>query len=108
MQNEIQLLSFFVSFLFGIIFAFLNEFNNKLIAKGKKGFKIAATFLFIINISLLYLLLMYKINEGVIHLYFLLFVVLGYIISFPKIKVLTKSVNRLSNFIKNVKKKIKP
>jgi len=108
MQNEIQLLSFFVSFLFGILFAFLNEFNNKIITKGKKTFKITTTFLFIINISLLYLLLMYKINEGVIHLYFLLFITLGYIISFPKVKVLTKSVNKLSNYIKKIKKKIKP
>jgi len=108
MQNEIQLLSFFISFLFGILFSFLNELNNKIISKGKKGFKIAITFLFVINISLLYLFLMYKVNEGVIHLYFLLFVVLGYIISFPKIRVLTKSVKQMSNLIKKFKKNPNP
>jgi len=105
MQNEIQLLSFFASFIFGIFFAFLNDLNNKLIAKGKKGFKIAATILFIVNISLLYLFLMYRINEGVIHLYFLLFVVLGYVARSYKPKVLTKTVKKVSNYLKKVKNK---
>ena len=105
MQNEIQLLSFFLSFLFGILFSFLNKLNNEIISKEKKIYKIATTFLFVLNISLLYLFLMYKTNEGIIHIYFLLFVVLGYIISFSKVKVLIKSVKQLPSFIKKFKKK---
>ena len=96
MENEIQMLSFVVSFIFGICFAFLNELNKKIISKKKKQYKLIFSFLFIINITLLYLIINYYINNGVIHIYFLICVFLGYLFSFKKVKLLTNSiVNRI-------------
>lgn len=104
MQNEIQLLSFLVSFIFGVLFAFLNELNNKFIFKQKPHFKVIITFLFILNLSLLYLMLIYNINGGIIHIYFFIFILLGYLISFRKIKNVLKYVKHLSKKLKRVKK----
>ena len=94
MNNVIQLLSFLLSFVFGILFALLNEINNELIKLKKSIIKIIITFLFVLNMSLLYLLIIYKFNNGIMHIYFLVFIILGYIVSYKYIKVLNKYVKR--------------
>ena len=104
MNNVIQLFSFIISFLFGIVFAFLNELNSSLIKKKKLYLKIIITFLFVVDVSLLYLIVIYKLNNGIMHVYFLIFIILGYIISYKKIKVLSKNVKRTVKMV-NFKKK---
>ncbi len=79
MDNHIQLLSFFYSFLFGIFFSFVSRFHYGFISSLKNWFRYLLTILFILDISLLYILMMYYINHGVVHLYFVLFTMLGYI-----------------------------
>ncbi len=78
MNYKIQLLSFLVSFLFGIFFYFTSLLNHKMIAKQNSILKYATTLLYIVVISLLYVLLMYKVNYGVIHIYFLIVLFLGF------------------------------
>lgn len=54
-------------------------FNYKIL-KGKNILvKILGSILYILNVSLLYILFLYKINYGVLHIYFVLFMILGYI-----------------------------
>ncbi len=79
MDYKIQLLSFLFSFLFGIFFFLTNYFNKKLIANKKIFFQYVITFLYILNIVLFYILILYKINRGVFHIYFLIMVLLGYL-----------------------------
>lgn len=100
MESNIQIISFIFSFAFGILFVFFNEFNNFVVKNIKKSYKLIITILFIVNVVLLYLIFLYKINKGEIHIYFLICVFLGYVITYKKIKVLIKNVKERINVVK--------
>ena len=106
MDHKIQLLSFFVSFIFGIFFYITNYFNKKLIHKEKILFQYINTILFIINIVLLYIILIYKINQGVFHIYFIFVTVIGYLIALFNLKNVKKYVKSLKRYIKSKRKVI--
>jgi len=78
MEETLQLFSFFVSFVFGLGFHFLTDIHFNLIASYHSFFKYLSTILFMLDIVLGYLFIMYQLNEGVIHIYFLFFVFLGF------------------------------
>ena len=86
MDLDIQIYSFLVSFLFGIVFYYLLDFFNKVICKLKICFKIIFSFLFIIIMSLFYFIIMLYVNNGVIHIYFLLSILVGYIFVYKFLK----------------------
>ena len=88
MNLDIQIYSFLVSFIFGIVFYYLLDFFNKLICKLKIYLKIIFSFLFIITMTLLYFIIILYVNDGVIHIYFLLSILVGYIL-------VSKFLNRL-------------
>ena len=104
MNYKIQLISFLVSFLFGIFFFYTNMLNKKIINKQKIYYKYIITFLYIINITLIYIILIYKINKGIFHIYFLIMVLLGYIISLNQLKNVKKCVKWMKSHIKVRKK----
>lgn len=78
MEETIQLLSFLVSFFFGFFFHILTRIHFKFTESYPTLLKYLTTFLFILNIVLLYLLILYYLNGGVLHVYFLIFVFLGF------------------------------
>lgn len=78
---EKQLLSFLFSFLFGICFYILLELNYRLIYNRHLWCKILFSFLFLTVSSLLYYIGLYKINYGVVHLYFFFLLFIGYFLS---------------------------
>lgn len=79
MNYKLQLLSFLVSFLFGIFFYFTSLLNHKIIKKHSIVLQYMITFIYILDISLLYILLMYKVNYGIIHVYFIGMLFLGFV-----------------------------
>ncbi len=99
MNYKIQLISFLVSFLFGIFFFYTNMLNKKIINRQKIHYKYIITFLYIINITLIYIILIYKINKGIFHIYFLIMVLLGYIISLNQLKNVKKIIIYFKNKI---------
>ncbi len=100
MNYKLQLLSFLVSFLFGIFFYFTSLLNHKIIKKHSIFFKYIITFIYILDISLMYVLLMYKVNYGVIHIYFIGILFLGFYVGWLYCKKFRK-------FCKVKKKKLK-
>ena len=92
MDYKIQLLSFLVSFLFGIFFCFTNYGNKKLIYNKKIIFQYIITFLYMINITLIYIVVLYKVNIGIFHIYFLIMVLLGYLFGLWIMKYVKKYV----------------
>lgn len=80
MTLKIQIISLIISFLYGIFFSILLNINYKLIYNDNKLIKIISTFLFIVFNSLLYFLILLKINNGIVHIYCLLSLILGFII----------------------------
>ena len=102
MSNIVQFYSFLFSFLFGMFFAFCYELNMKFIKEKAKKFRVIIVFLFVTDMTLLYLVALYHINGGIVHIYFLGCIALGYSLSIAKIKMLIYTVK---NKIKLLKKK---
>ena len=104
MNHKIQLLSLLVSFIYGIFFFFTSLLNYKIIKKYKKTFKYIITFLYMLNIAIIYICLMFKVNNGNVHPYFILLVLCGFILGFKIKKVLIKNVKFYEYIVKRKKK----
>lgn len=104
MDYKLQLLSFVVSFIFGIVFYLGNRLNSYLIKNEKLIFKYINTFLFIIDFVLLYIVLIYKVNQGIFHIYFIIIAVLGYILALSQFEKSKKYVKWLKSYITSRKK----
>ena len=79
MKLNIQIYSFIASFLFGCAFYFLLDIFNKIVGKLKIVWKIILSFLFIMIMASVYFLILLFVNNGVVHVYFLLMILVGYI-----------------------------
>lgn len=82
MSSGIQILSLLVSFGYGIVFYLVSRFNNFIVAKKNVGVQFVFSTILVIDFVILYIFVMYKINLGSIHPYFVVMVVLGYILMY--------------------------
>ena len=99
MDVYIQLLCMLVSFAYGIFINITFHINNKLNNNKKTIVKFVVDLLYVYIVVLLYTIIIYLINNGVFHIYFLILMLIGYLIS-------KKSVNFTTNVLKSVKNKI--
>ena len=77
MSLQTQLTLIITSFFFGIFFEMLFTICHKLIYYKKKHIKFIFTFIFTLLAAMLYFYLLLKINNGTIHIYGLLFIIIG-------------------------------
>ncbi len=77
---DIQIKTLFYSFLFGIYFSFIIYINYKYIYKLKKLYKVITTFIFIFFNTIMYFLILLKINNGIIHIYGLISLIIGFLL----------------------------
>jgi len=82
MELKVQLLSLFVSFLFGIFLFFMFRMNYKYLFINSNKKKIFFNFIFCFDLSLLYFLILYYLNSGTLHLYFLLLILFGFLLPY--------------------------
>lgn len=73
----------------------LDTYQGNVSIKGKIVYRIIISFLFVIFISLLYFLILIKINNGILHLYFFLTMFTGYLLSFVIYKKLIVKKNKV-------------
>lgn len=78
MDLKIQLLSIIFSFGFGILSSYLYNLSYNFIYKTSILYKIVINLLFCINLGLIYFLLLKIINNGIVHIYFVLSFILGF------------------------------
>lgn len=83
---NIQIKSIIFSFLYGVFFSFLTSINYKYIFYSKGIIKLLINLFFVIDNVFLYFIMLRYINNGIIHYYFVIALILGFI-----------SVNKLSN-----------
>lgn len=104
MNSFVQIVSFGVSLIYGMSFYLLTKFNYFIVEKKNNFLKFIVTFVFIIDMVILYVYLMYKINNGYFHIYFIIVVVLGFILManlFNRLKKLCqKCVNKIRKKVK--------
>ncbi len=77
MALSIQIQSFIISFFYGFLVSYLINLCYRLLFHSKKVFQIIFTFFFNFLVCLCYFFLLYLINGGVVHLYFLGLFLLG-------------------------------
>ena len=88
---DIQIKSIVFSFLYGMFFSFLLNLNYKFIYYSKGILKILINIFFVVDNVLLYFIILRYINNGIVHFYFLLSLVIGYF-----------SVNKVSSRLRNI------
>ena len=76
---SIQLISLGVSFIYAIFFYLTLEYSSKLIYSSHLFIRIIVSFLFVMFHTLLYFIILMKINNGYLHLYFFLCLLLGFL-----------------------------
>ncbi len=89
----IQIKSLVFSFFYGVLFAILLNINYKYIYKSKLGYRILINIMFVISNVLLYFIIIKIINNGIIHFYFVVMIIMGFLISnyqFKKLKIMIK------------------
>lgn len=79
MNSYLQLYSFIISFFYGNIFFVLTRFNFYIIEGLNKFLKIFITFVYTMDIVIIYSIIMYKINNGNLHIYFISTVLIGFL-----------------------------
>jgi len=94
MNIKIQLITIAISFLFGILFSIQLSLNYKLIYSNKKIYKIIFTFLIVLVNTLLYFILLRKFNNGILHIYGIIFIILGFIIEIFVKSLVVKKIHK--------------
>lgn len=82
MSLDIQLYSLGFSFIFGLVFCLLIKINYKFLFMSKKVIQIIGDFVFLIDMSLLYFLGIKIINNGILHIYFFIMFILGWVFGY--------------------------
>ena len=80
MELKIQVYSFVVSFIYGLFFYLMLGLHARIIYSSFILVKVVGSLLFVIVMSLLYFIMLLYINNGYVHLYFFLCIMLGYFV----------------------------
>lgn len=85
---EVQLQSMIFSLLYGIFFSLLLSLNYKILFTSKKVTRVIASVLFVIDNVFLYFIILCHINGGMLHIYFMMLLVVGFVLGNFVIKIL--------------------
>ena len=80
MNLELQIQSIIVSTIYGMFISLLYNLFYKVLFPKNKIIKLFTNLLFNISISIMFFCIMYLINKGIIHIYFIFLTVIGFII----------------------------
>ena len=89
MKLSIQIYSLFYSLFYGGIFYLLLDLFNKFASMKKVYLKVILSWMFVTGMAILYFIGLLYINYGVVHIYFLLSIVCGYIVVYLILKRFT-------------------
>ena len=87
MNIKIQIIGIIVSFIYGLFIKLMALLNNKYNNTNNYIIKGLLDLLFNFNLTILYIIIIYKINGGVFHLYFFLIMLGGYLVSNKCVKL---------------------
>lgn len=79
MNSYIQLICLVVSFFFGILIYYFNRFNYLIIKNKNIILRVVITLLSLNILALAYVVFLFLINGGILHIYFIFMMLLGYL-----------------------------
>ena len=80
MSSYVQLICLVFSFCYGGLIYYTNLFNIMVINNKNILIKLILSVLYVIVMSLIYVCFLYKLNGGILHVYFILSIIVGYIL----------------------------
>ncbi len=86
MDIKTQLIVFLFSFLFGFLFFYLMYINYQFIKNKNKLTQFIENIVFVLDMDLIYLFILYKINYGAYHIYFFIMTLIGSIVGYLCLK----------------------
>lgn len=104
MSASVQIIALLFSFIFGFIFYYLGKINGYIIKGSPRIQRSVITILFMLNVVLLYLIGLYKINMGIFHIYFGFMIILGFFVGRLMLKKLLNNV-KFSSLLEKIRKK---
>jgi len=93
MNSNVQIISIISSFIFGTFFSLLTYINFKLIKNYKKIIQNILSCIFVLDMIIIYIILMYKINNGYFHIYFIVTVFIGFFVGLLLLKKYISKIN---------------
>lgn len=82
MTLQIQSITLFISFLYGAFFELTLSLSSGMLYHKNYVYKIISTFVFVLLHIILYFLILQKINNGVVHIYAIISILIGYIVGY--------------------------
>ncbi len=107
MDLKLQFIALLFSFIFGIFLAFIYNFNYNLLFKTSIVNRIIINVVLVVDLVLIYFIGLKKINNGIVHPYFYLLIILGFFLFFnltKKFRKFFKIEKKKEKLPKNVKK----
>lgn len=104
MTAKIQLIALALSYLYGFVFYYLYKLNYQIIKNKKRFYQSLITILFMYNIVLLYIIMIFNINSGIFHPYFFIMIALGFYTNIKISKKMSTNV-KFRLFIEKVSQK---
>jgi hypothetical protein len=101
MSIKIQIICMLVSFMYGFILKILLIINKLLTKNNNKYINIISKIIYTYIVVILYIIIIYKINKGIFHIYFIILILLGYYLMSKYVKFISKKINKI--FIKKKK-----
>ena len=80
MNSFVQVISLGSSFGYGVLLYYFNNINYRVIRKKSIITKLLISILYLFNISIIYVIFLYKLNYGILHIYNILFILIGYVL----------------------------
>ena len=80
MTSNLQLISFLVLFFYGVFFYLLTILNFRLLKDVKVYIEHLLTFVYVLDMTIIYILIFYHLNKGYFHIYFILMVFVGFFV----------------------------
>lgn len=104
MNAKTQIIVLLFSYFFGFLFFLLSKLNNKIINKQKRVYRSTISILFMCNIVLIYIISIFKLNNGNFHIYFFLMLILGFYSGFILSNKMLNNV-KYRSLLEKIKKK---
>lgn len=104
MDAKTQLIVLIFSYFYGFFFFYLAYINKKIITKKSRIYRSLITILFMYNIVLIYIIIIYKINNGKFHPYLFIMMIIGFYTSYNLRNKMLKNV-KLRESLAKIKKR---
>ena len=99
MNLDTQILSILFSFIYGVIVSYLYNLNYNFIYYNSYLYRISINILFCTDLALIYFILIKIINNGIIHIYFIISFLCGFILFSKRYKIL-RNIIKVRKYVK--------